>query len=160
VGLGPPDFQGDISWAAFAYGFGTIAVIWFFKRFARVVPAAIVAVALSIVIASATDAASHGVSVLGAVPAGLPTVGLPQGFDMADFWPLMAVAASCVVLIIAQSAANSRSFAIMHGDRTDVNRDIVGLSGANLAAGLTGTFVVNGSPTKTQILDSRKDAPS
>jgi MFS superfamily sulfate permease-like transporter len=38
----------------------------------------------------------------------------------------------------------------------DVNRDIVGLSGANIAAGLTGTFVVNGSPTKTQILDGQK----
>jgi MFS superfamily sulfate permease-like transporter len=38
------------------------------------------------------------------------------------------------------------------GDRVDVNRDIVGLSGANLAAGLSGTFVVNGSPTKTKIL--------
>ena len=32
----------------------------------------------------------------------------------------------------------------------------VGLSGANFAAGLTGTFVVNGSPTKTQILDGQK----
>ena len=43
-----------------------------------------------------------------------------------------------------------------HGDRVDVNRDIVGLAAANLAAGLSGTFVVNGSPTKTQILDEQK----
>jgi MFS superfamily sulfate permease-like transporter len=40
-----------------------------------------------------------------------------------------------------------------HGEKVDVNRDIVGLSAANFAAGLTGTFVVNGSPTKTEILD-------
>ena len=43
-----------------------------------------------------------------------------------------------------------------HGDRADINRDIVGLAGANFAAGLSGTFVVNGSPTKTQILDGQK----
>ena len=43
-----------------------------------------------------------------------------------------------------------------HGQRVDINRDIVGLSGANIAAGLTGTFVVNGSPTKTEILDEQK----
>ena len=43
-----------------------------------------------------------------------------------------------------------------HGDRADVNRDIVGLGAANFAAGFTGTFVVNGSPTKTQILDEQK----
>ena len=42
-----------------------------------------------------------------------------------------------------------------HGQSVDVNRDIVGLAGANFAAGLSGTFVVNGSPTKTQILDSQ-----
>src|SRR3954454_1350850 len=60
--------QGDISWATFGYGFGTIVVIVVCKRFARAVPGAIVAVVLSIVIASATDAASHGVSLVGAVP--------------------------------------------------------------------------------------------
>ena len=60
------------------------------------------------------------------------------------------------MLIIAQSAATSRRFAMKYRDRVDVNRDIFGLSGANLAAGLTGTFVVNGSPTKIQILDEQK----
>ena len=67
-----------------------------------------------------------------------------------------AIAFSCFILIIAQSAATSRSFAMKHGQSVDVNRDIVGLSGANFAAGLSGTFVVNGSPTKTQILDEQK----
>jgi MFS superfamily sulfate permease-like transporter len=69
---------------------------------------------------------------------------------------VLGIAVSCFVLIIAQSAATSRSFALKHDQRVDVNRDIVGLSAANLAAGLTGTFVVNGSPTKTQILDEQK----
>ena len=61
----------------------------------------------------------------------------------------MAIAFSCFILIIAQSAATSRSFAMRHGQKVDVNQDIIGLSGANFAAGLSGTFVVNGSPTKT-----------
>jgi len=71
--------------------------------------------------------------------ASLPTVGFALG-----------------TLAISLGSATSRSFAMRHGDRVDVNRDIVGLSGANMAAGLTGTFVVNGSPTKTQILDGQK----
>jgi MFS superfamily sulfate permease-like transporter len=69
---------------------------------------------------------------------------------------LLSIGFACFVLIVAQSAATSRSFAMKHGQSVDVNRDIVGLSGANLAAGLSGTFVVNGSPTKTQILDEQK----
>lgn len=43
-----------------------------------------------------------------------------------------------------------------HSERVDINRDILGLAGANVAAGLTGTFVVNGSPTKTEILDEQR----
>jgi MFS superfamily sulfate permease-like transporter len=68
----------------------------------------------------------------------------------------MGVALSCFFLIIAQSAATSRSFAMKHSERVDINKDIVGLAGANIAAGLTGTFVVNGSPTKTEILDEQR----
>ena len=69
---------------------------------------------------------------------------------------VLGIGFACFVLIVAQSAATSRSFAMKHGQRVDVNRDLVGLSGANIAAGLTGTFVVNGSPTKTQILDEQR----
>ena len=69
---------------------------------------------------------------------------------------MLAIAFACFVLIVAQSAATSRSFAAKHGQRVDINRDILGLSGASFAAGLSGTFVVNGSPTKTQILDGQK----
>ena len=34
------------------------------------------------------------------------------------------------------------------------NTDLTGLGLANIGAGLSGTFVVNGSPTKTQMVDS------
>ena len=120
------------------------------------VPGAIVAVILSIIISAAIDASAKGVAVVGAVQGGFPPIGLPQGIDLSTFGQCLGIAFSCFILIIAQSAATSRVFAMRHGQKVDVNRDIVGLSGANFAAGLTGTFVVNGSPTKTQILDELK----
>ena len=58
------------------------------------------------------------------------------------------------MVILAQSAATSRAYAARYGERFSENVDIVGLSLANIGAGLTGTFVVNGSPTKTQMVDS------
>jgi len=63
------------------------------------------------------------------------------------------VAASCFVMIIAQSAATSRAFALRYHERVDENADILGLSAANAAAALSGTFVVNGSPTQTAMAD-------
>ena len=102
------------------------------------------------------DASAHGVAVVGAVTSGFPPIGLPAGISWSDVPKVIAVAFSCLVMIIAQSAATARSFAMKHGDPVDMNRDLIGLSAANIAAGLTGTFVVNGSPTKTQILDEQK----
>jgi high affinity sulfate transporter 1 len=138
-----------------AFAAGTLIIILGFKRFIPTVPGAVVAVILSIILSSLLDASSHGVAVVGSVQGGFPPIGLPDGITWSDIPKVLGIAFSCFVLIIAQSAATSRSFAMKHSQRVDVNRDIVGLSGANLAAGLTGTFVVNGSPTKTQILDEQ-----
>jgi high affinity sulfate transporter 1 len=146
----------DASGATVAFALGTVLLIAGFKRFLPVVPGAVVAVVLSIVISAATDAKSHGVAVIGSLKGGFPPVGLPSGLGWSDIASATSIAFACFVLIIAQSAATSRSFAAKHGERVDINRDLIGLSGAELAAGLTGTFVVNGSPTKTEILDDQK----
>jgi high affinity sulfate transporter 1 len=146
----------DASVLTIGFALGTLVISLGFKRFSPRIPGAIVAVVLSIIISAATDAKAHGVAVVGSVEPGLPPIGLPPGISWDDVPRVLGIAFACFVLIIAQSAATSRSFAMRHGDRVDVNRDIVGLSGANIAAGLSGTFVVNGSPTKTQILDGQK----
>ncbi len=57
------------------------------------------------------------------------------------------------VVILAQSAATSRAFAARYNERFSENTDLVGLGMANIGAGLSGTFVVSGSPTKTQMVD-------
>jgi high affinity sulfate transporter 1 len=146
----------DASVLTIGFALGTLVISLGFKRFSPRIPGAIVAVVLSIIISAATDAKAHGVAVVGSVEGGLPPIGLPPGISWDDVPRVLGIAFACFVLIIAQSAATSRSFAMRHGDRVDVNRDIVGLAGANVAAGLSGTFVVNGSPTKTQILDGQK----
>lgn len=146
----------SIELATFGFGLATIVIIRVFRRFVPVVPGAIVAVVLLTAISALAAADTHGVAVVGAVQGGFPPIGLPSGLSWSDVGKVLPTAVSCFVLIVAQSAATSRSFAFKHGDSVDINRDIVGLSGASIAAGLSGTFVVNGSPTKTQILDEQK----
>ncbi|MBP0453102.1 SulP family inorganic anion transporter [Kitasatospora sp. RG8] len=146
----------EVSWRTFAFGAATIVIIVAFKRFLPRFPGSIVAVVVLIAVSTATDASGHGVAVVGAVEGGFPPFGLPSGLAPGDVSAVFTVAVSCFVMILAQSAATSHSFATRHGDRVDVDRDLVGLSVANIAAGLSGTFVVNGSPTKTEILDQQR----
>ena len=67
---------------------------------------------------------------------------------------LLPTVFSMGILILAQSAATSRAYAMKYNDKFDENVDLIGLGVGNLAAGLSGTFVVNGSPTKTEMVDS------
>lgn len=144
-----------IQWQTFAFALATVLVITGFKRFAPRVPGALVAVVVLTAISGLTDAKKNGVAVVGDVPSGFPPIGLPSGISLDAALSVLGISFSCLILIVAQSAATSRSFAMKHGDKVDINRDIAGLAGANLAAGLTGTFVVNGSPTKTEILEEQ-----
>ena len=73
---------------------------------------------------------------------------------LANIEALLPTAVSLVVVILAQSAATSRAYAMKYADSFEENVDLVGLGLANAAAGITGAFVVNGSPTKTEMVDS------
>jgi sulfate permease, SulP family len=99
------------------------------------------------------DFAGHGATVVGTIPSGLPSFGLPA-VSLNAIPQVFGIALSCCIVIIAQSAATSRAYAFRYNEEFKENTDLEGLAAANLAAGLTGTFVVNGSPTKTEIVDS------
>ena len=116
------------------------------------IPGALIAVIGAIFISWKWDLASHGVATLGPLPSGLPTIGLPD-VSLSDIPALMGTAVSIFVLVLAQSAATSRAYAAKYNDHFDENVDLVGLSAASAMAGISGTFVVNGSPTKTQMVD-------
>jgi high affinity sulfate transporter 1 len=131
-----------------------IAVIIVCRRLSRRIPGPLIAVIGAIVLSRILDFESMGIAVLGPVPSGLPTIGIP---DIALSWPLLGqllpTAFSIFLVILAQSAATSRAYAARHNERFSENVDLVGLAAANIGAGLSGTFVVNGSPTKTAMVD-------
>jgi sulfate permease, SulP family len=122
------------------------------KRIAPRIPLSLFAVAGTIAASAVFHFAERGIAVIGPVPGGLPAIGLPD-VTWSEALTLLPVAASCFVMIIAQSAATSRAFALRYDERVDGNADILGLSAANAAAALSGTFVVNGSPTQTAMAD-------
>jgi high affinity sulfate transporter 1 len=111
-------------------------------------PVPLVLVGAVISASAAFGFAARGIPVIGAVPAGLPSLGLPD-VSWRELLGLVPVAVACFVMILAQSAATARAFGTRYGERVDENDDLAGLSAANAAAALTGTFVVNGSPTQT-----------
>ncbi len=123
------------------------------SRFAPKAPRSLIAVAGAIAASAIWDFAGRGIAIIGPVVGGLPHLGLPD-VHWKDVVPLLGVSASCFVMILAQSAATARFYAGRHQQYLDESTDLVGLSAANAAAALSGTFVVDGSPTQTAMVES------
>jgi MFS superfamily sulfate permease-like transporter len=135
--------------------FVTIAVLAFvfaLRRFAPKVPGSLLVVIGATAVSAAWNFAGRGIATVGPVAGGLPHLGIPNVY-WSDILPMAPIAASCAVMILAQSAATARIYAARHNQRMDADQDIVGISAANAVAALSGGFVVNGSPTQTAIVE-------
>jgi SulP family sulfate permease len=133
-----------------------LGIILISRRVDRKIPGALIAVVVAIVMSAALNLSQHGVAILGAVSGGLPTLGFPKGviLNLGSLSQLLGVALSMFIVILAQSAATARAYAMRYHEKFNENVDLIGLALANIGAGLSGTFVTNGSPTKTQMVDS------
>lgn len=122
------------------------------RRLSSKVPGALIAVVGAVLVSRLADLSHHGVAVLCTVPSGLPQLQLPT-LDWHAGTTLVGAATSMFVVILAQSAATSRAYAMRYQEPLDTDTDLLALAAANVGAAVSGTFVVNGSPTKTQMVD-------
>jgi high affinity sulfate transporter 1 len=132
---------------------GVLVIIVGLEKAAPRFPGPLLAVIAMIAASAFFNWGERGVGLIGSVPSGLPHLGLPD-VSFRDVPLVLTIAFSCFIVILAQSAATSRAYALRYGDRYSEDVDLVGLSLANAAAGCSSTFVVNGSPTKTAMLDA------
>ena len=130
-----------------------LAIIVLFEVVAPRFPGALLAVIGMTAASAYFHWAGRGVQVVGTVPGGLPHLGLPR-LAYNDIVMVLPISLSCFIVILAQSAATSRAYALKYRDQFNQNVDLIGLSLANAAAGCSSTFVVNGSPTKTAMVDT------
>ncbi|HET7799862.1 MAG TPA: SulP family inorganic anion transporter [Humibacillus xanthopallidus] len=139
---------GQINVASAVLAIGVVVSMLLMERVLPKLPAALLAVVVFSVVAALIGADGRGVSMVGNVPAGLPSLSLPA-FSAGEVTRLTATAAAIAVVILAQSAAVARSFATKNGYRDNTNQDLYGLAAANTGSALTGGFAINGSPPRT-----------
>lgn len=147
VGLGSAH-----AWTA-TIGVASVAAIVLLHRYARRLPAQLIAVVLAALVVWAAGLARHGVHTVGAIPKGLPSLGFPTT-GWGDVGSLLGPAFAIVVLIVAQTVATGESYGVKRRYRFMPGREVAALTLANLAAGFSGTYCVNASATKTDVVDS------
>lgn len=140
-------------WPTLALSLAVIATILLLRRLAPRLPGALIAVVAAIAASASLDLPSYGIEIIGPVSGGFPHLTLPP-LDWGLIHRLLPTAGACFIMIVAQSAVTARAYATRHHQSLDSNRDLLGLSAANAAAACSGTFVVNGSPTQTAMVES------
>ncbi len=128
-----------------------VTVIIGTRRISPKIPGALIVVVGTVIASFLFNFQEIGISVLGNIPSGLPSFTVPS-INVNTLPTLIIATVTCFIVILSQSTATARVFAIQYSEDVDEDKDIFALGLANGAAWLTGTFVVNGSPTKTEIV--------
>jgi len=140
-------------WATFAVFGGTLAGILTLKYRAPRFPAALAGVTLATLVVWGLGADALGVSLIGAIPAALPSLGLP-GVALADVLALLPTALGIALVGYTDNVLTARSVATKHGYTIEPTRELVALGAINLAAGVSGGFPVSSSASRTAVPSS------
>lgn len=138
----------EVNAASAALAAGTVVVMLGLEARMPKVPAALVALTTLSLAGVLIGAADRGATMVGTIPAGLPQPSWP-GLEPGEFARMAATAASIAIVILAQSAAVSRSFALKNKYPVSVRQDMFGLAVANVGSAVTQGFAINGSPPRT-----------
>jgi len=119
-------------------------------RFPRA-PAPLLAMLLAVAAVSLGHLEQRGVAVIGAIPAGLPTLA-PPAIVSAEAAKRLAAAAVGIALVgYSDNVLTARAFAAHSGGRINADRELLALGVVNLANGLLQGFPVSSSASRTAL---------
>jgi MFS superfamily sulfate permease-like transporter len=142
---------GDVQPETALLGGGSLVALVLLKRFAPKVPGSLVVLIGSMVIVAAASLSDEGVAVVGEPDGGFFDFGVPTGLAAGQWIDLLPGAVAIVVLGFTESMGASKSAAQQTGEQLDPNEELLALGTSNIAAGVSGGYVVTGALSKTSV---------
>jgi len=142
---------GDTHWPTLAMGVAAIAVIWGLRRKAPRLPGVLIAVVLTTTISWLIGYAEQlGGQVVGAVPAGLPSLRLPV-ISLERVGALITPAIVISLVGFMEAISIAKAMAAKTKDRVEPNQELIGQGLANLVGAMTQAFPVSGSFSRSAV---------
>jgi sulfate permease, SulP family len=142
----------EINWATFAVGAVCLSVLllsgWLFPK----LPAPLFVVVLAIVVSAVVGLASEGVAVVGEIPAGLPSLEVPD-VGLLDTAKLIPAALGIFFVGFSGGILTARTYAGRHGKHVHASTELAAMGAANLAAGISQGFPIGASGSRTSVND-------
>jgi len=142
--------RAGMSWPTLGLGTSVLVFMLVAGRRWPKVPVTLLAVLLSEVAVAALGLRSHGVAVIGDIPAGLPSLAVPS-LDVATLQMLLLPAVGLAIVAYTDNVLTARSFSRRAGHAIDPNQEFLALGAANIGSGLMQAFPVSSSASRTVI---------
>jgi len=137
----------DINWTALILGMSTIGIIYLFPRITPAIPSTLIAL---FVMTGLSVLLSSEVPRIGAIPAGLPDIRIPD-LDWAGLQLILPSAFVLAVVGAIDSLLTSLVADSVTGTRHDSNRELVGQGIGNVMSGLIGGLPGAGATMRTVV---------
>jgi sulfate permease, SulP family len=142
----------SLSATTVAVGVACLALLLGLRWLAPRIPGPLVVVVLAIAASAALGLAGHGVAVVGEIPSGLPGIEVPS-LRLGDILSLLPAALGIFFVSFSDEILTARSFAGRHGQHVRVDQELVAMGVADLAAGITQSFPIGASGSRTAVND-------
>lgn len=155
-----------INWPTLAVGASTLLSLWLMRGYgvaaltalrlpeglARLLVKAgpVVAVVVTTLLSWQLDLARYGVATVGQIPAGLPSLAMPN-IDLPLWHALLVPAMLISVVGFVESISMAQMLAAKRRERIAPNQELIGLGAANLAAAFSAGMPVTGGLSRTVI---------
>ena len=132
-----------------ALGVGTIVLILVIKRFKPLIPGALVALVLGIVVSSLLQLnAKYGVSVVGVIPTGMAPFTIPI-ISLSAIPSLIVGAVGIVFLAVGETLGTGRAYAAKYHYEVDADQELLAMGAANVSSGLFQGITIDMSLSST-----------
>jgi MFS superfamily sulfate permease-like transporter len=140
----------DTRFSVLAFGLVAIALLLLGERWLPGRPVALLVVVASILASSAMALESAGFQVVGALPAGLPGLHIPE-LRVRDVDGVVPLAFACLLLAYVEGVSAARALAQASGEEIDPRQELLGLGAANLGAALFLAYPVAGGLSQSSV---------
>jgi sulfate permease, SulP family len=127
------------------------SMLFYLPRLLPSVPASLVWIALSIAAFAVFDLGALGIKAVGAVPAGLPSLALP---DFSIAMQLVPAALGIALMSFTESVAAARTFRGREDPPVNPNRELLAVGAANVASSLVGGMPAGGGTSQTAVANA------
>jgi len=141
---------GDTHLFTLAMGVSAFAIMWGLKKYQPKLPGVLIAVVATTLASWALGFAEHGGKVVGEIPAGLPSLALPQ----LDLQLVMQILPSAIIISLVgfmEAISIAKAMAAKTKDRVEPNQELLGQGLANLAGSISQAFPTSGSFSRSAV---------